>query len=96
MEEINEQIKLLKVDKNTVIEDSENAKIVLETINTYFSKFDELDLLSKRTLVKLLITSAYSDGENLILNLLGTRDTVKNLKFPSGDNSKWNSNVLQE
>lgn len=87
-DELNEQIKHLKTDKNNVIEDSKNANIVLDIINTYFNRFDELDLLSKRTLVKLLITSAYSDGENLILNLLGTRDTVKNLKLPSGDNSK--------
>ena len=47
-----------------------------------------LDLLQKRTLIKLVISSAYSDGENLILNLTGTRESAKMTEFPLGDNCK--------
>lgn len=86
--EMEERIKVINLDKISIIDDSENAKIVLDIMNTYFKKFDELDLLQKRTLIKLLISSAYSDGENLILNLTGTRENAKMTKFPLGDNCK--------
>lgn len=83
-----ERIKVINLDKISIIDDSDNAKIVLDIMNNYFKKFDELDLLQKRTLIKLLISSAYSDGENLILNLTGTRENAKMTKFPLGDNCK--------
>lgn len=84
--EIDEKIKLLDINKSTIIEDSENAKLVLNILDTYCKKFDDLDLLQKRTVIKLLISSAYSDGENLFLNLTGTRESSKLTKFPLGDN----------
>lgn len=87
-QEIENKLKLLNVNQISIISDSENAKIVLNIINTYYNKFNELDLLSKRTLTKLLIASAYSDGENLIFNLIGTRETIKTIDFPAGDNCK--------
>lgn len=85
---LEDRLKELNVDKNTIISDSENAKIVLDVIDKYVGKFDELDLLAKRTIVKLLISSAYSDGEKLILNLVGTRNTLNKIELPTGDNSK--------
>ena len=85
---LEDKLKELNVDKNTIISDSENAKIVLDVIDKYVGKFDELDLLAKRTIVKLLISSAYSDGEKLILNLVGTRNTLNKIELPTGDNSK--------
>jgi len=84
--EIDDKIKLLDINKSTIIEDSENAKLVLNILDTYCKKFDDLDLLQKRTVIKLLISSAYSDGENLFLNLTGTRESSKLTKFPLGDN----------
>ena len=88
--EIDDKIKLLDINKSTIIEDSENAKLVLNILDTYCKKFDDLDLLQKRTVIKLLISSAYSDGENLFLNLTGTRESSKLTKFPLGDNCEWN------
>ena len=82
------QVKKLNIDKTSIIDDTENAKIVLDIIDSYFNRFDELDLLQKRTLIKLVISSAYSDGENLILNLTGTRESAKMTEFPLGDNCK--------
>ena len=84
--EIDDKIKLLDINKSTIIEDSENAKLVLNILDTYCKKFDDLDLLQKRTVIKLLISSAYSDGKNLFLNLTGTRESSKLTKFPLGDN----------
>ena len=84
--EIDDKIKLLDINKSTIIEDSENAKLVLNILDTYCKKFDDLDLLQKRTVIKLLISSASSDGENLFLNLTGTRESSKLTKFPLGDN----------
>lgn len=92
--EMEERIKVINLDKISIIDDSENAKIVLDIMNNYFKKFDELDLLQKRTLIKLLISSAYSDGENLILNLTGTRKNAKMTRFPLGDNCKRDTYVL--
>lgn len=86
--ELEEQVKKLNIDKTSIIDDTENVKIVFDIIDSYFNKFNELDLLQKRTLIKLVISSAYSDGENLILNLTGTRESAKMTEFPLGDNCK--------
>lgn len=86
--ELEKQVKNLNIDKTSIIDDNENTKIVLDITNSYFNIFDELDLLQKRSLIKLVISSAYSDGENLILNLTGTRESAKMIKFPLCDNCK--------
>ena len=86
--ELEERINLLNSKKNTFI-DEDNIKIISDNIlNTYYKKFDELDILEKRSLIKLVISSAYSDGENLILNLTGTSESAKMTEFPLGDNCK--------
>lgn len=82
------RITLLKSNKENILEDSESAKVVLNILDNYFGRFEELDLISKRTLVRLLVSSAYSDGENLVVNLIGTNDTVKEFDFPCGEDSK--------
>ena len=56
-------------DYNTLNSDEE---IVLDILNNYFSNFDKLDLIEKRNLVKLVVESAYSDGDNLTINLVGS------------------------
>lgn len=86
--ELEKQVKILNIDKISIIDDTKNAKIVLDIIDSYFNEFDELDLLQKRTLIKLVVSSAYSDGENLILNLTGTRESDRMTKFPLCDNCK--------
>lgn len=56
------RITLLKSNKENILEDSESAKVVLNILDNYFGRFEELDLISKRTLVRLLVSFAYSDG----------------------------------
>lgn len=65
--------------KNNNLENEE--KIVLDILENHFNNFDKLDLIEKRNLVKLVVESAYSDGDNLTINLVGS-------KLPLGDNLK--------
>ena len=84
--ELTEKTELLETNKNSLIQDSENAKLVLNILDTYCKRFDELDLLQKRTIIKLLFSSAYSDGNNLVLNVAGTRESSRITSLPLGDN----------
>ena len=104
VEDITKEIKILK-EKNSVLEkkikemgnertntidDEESAKIVLNLFNTLQDKFDELDINTKRTLIKLIVPSIYSDGENVTISLLGYRG-VKNSEvelIPRGEDCK--------
>lgn len=90
------------------ISDKETANIALNILDTYFCQFELLDLNTKRTLLKMLISSVTSDGENITINFLGARnvrnseicackidgDTLMIPCFPTGENSKRNSHVL--
>ena len=69
----------LKTKKNNTINNEE--EIVIDILDNYFNNFDKLDLIEKRNLVKLVVESAYSNGDNLTINLIGA-------DFPSGDNCK--------
>jgi hypothetical protein len=57
-------------------------------MGTYFTTFDTLDLPTKRSLLKLLISSVESDGIDLTLNLLGVRNVRDKDVIPLSDNSK--------
>lgn len=102
MSEVAEQIKALK-NKNISIENRINelqvevecevdqkqiAKLALDMINRYMDTFDTLDVITKRTLIKLLISSVESDGENIYINFIGSSSTTMS---PRGDGSRSNS-----
>lgn len=70
--ELQKKINLLNSKEKKMLDEAIIKEIVTNILNNYLQEFDELDILEKRTLIKLLISSAYSDGENLILNLTGT------------------------
>lgn len=91
MSEVAEQIRDLK-NKNTAIEDRINelkievenetdqkqvATLAYDMINRYMKAFNTLDIVSKRTLIKLLISSVESDGENIYINFIGSSSTSK-------------------
>ena len=59
------------------ISDKESADVLLNVLDTYTTSFDNLDLNTKRNMIKLLVSSITSDGEDITINLIGTR-TVKN------------------
>ncbi len=70
------------------ISDKENAEIVLNIIDTYFTTFDSLSLDIRRALLRALIHSIETDGETLTINLVGTEETKKNNFVPLGLDSK--------
>lgn len=75
---------------NQIINDQQTAKIVFEILNTYMNKFDELDIISKRNLIKLFVGSMETDGKNLYMDLIGSRNhtiTTKPQLFDDDDNN---------
>ncbi|MFA5603206.1 MAG: recombinase family protein [Bacilli bacterium] len=101
MDEINSQIKKLKetnkkLEKqikeitkkdHTEITDKEMSDLVLNILDTYFNSFDDFDLKVKRTMIKTILPSVTTDGENLVINFIGAKDIDKT-SFPVEDNYK--------
>jgi DNA repair exonuclease SbcCD ATPase subunit len=87
-EELEKYIFKLQNKEPNMINDQESAQMVLNIMGTYFTTFDELDLPTKRSLLKLLISSVESDGIDLTLNLLGVRNVRDKDVIPLSDNSK--------
>jgi len=78
------------------ISDKETADMVLNIIDTYFSSFDTLDLNTKRNLIRLLVSSITSDGENITINFIGARNLPPDDNFPTGGSSKRDFNDVQK
>lgn len=88
-EEIQKGIsKILSSNNSFNINTKEQAELVLSIIDNYIPKFNELDILQKRTLIKMLISSVETDGENLIINFVGARNTKDNNLVPLCEDSK--------
>ena len=90
LREVNLQIEkqigeLTNYDYNE-IKDSETADFLLNIMDNYFTIFDTLDLNTKRNLIKTLVSSITTDGENITINLIGARPDV--LIFPTGASCK--------
>ena len=85
--ELEKQIKSLTNTNYDEISDKETADLVLNVLDTYFETFDNLDLNTKRNLIKLLVSSITTDGEDITINLIGAR-TVDVKTFPTGANCK--------
>ena len=70
--------------------EKEIAKIVLEITQNYLKKFDELDILGKRNLLKLLINKATGSGDDVEIDLLNTDNTsfLRTGVLPTSENSK--------
>lgn len=85
--ELKNQLKKLNYATDE-IDDKETANILLNVINTYFNTLNDLDLNTKRNMIKLLVSSITSDGENITINFIGARDIKETTIFPNGDNCK--------
>ena len=74
---------------NQIIDDQETAKVVFGILNNYIDKFDELDTISKRNLIKLFVGNIETDGKNLYMDLIGSRNhtiTTKPQLFDDDNN----------
>ena len=85
--ELEKQIKSLTNTNYDEITDKETADLVLNILDTYFTSFDSLDLNTKRNMIKLLVSSITTDGEDITINFLGARN-VKDKIFPTGESRK--------
>lgn len=85
--QIEKQIKALTNNNYNEISDKETADIIINVIDTYLTSFDSLDLNTKRNMIKLLVSSITTDGEDITMNFLGARN-VKGSDFPTGDHCK--------
>lgn len=84
------------VSKNQIT-DKESAKLVLDLIDNYFSTFNNLDLETKRALLKTIISSVETDGETLIINFIGSNnDSLSDESVPLCDYSKRSFDVFQK
>ena len=82
---IEKRINELQVEVSYDVDQKQVASLALDMINKYMSNFDNLDIVSKRTLIKLLVSSVESDGENLYINFVG--DSLAS-KSPRSDVSR--------
>ncbi len=108
--ELQNKVKSLTNTNYEEISDKESADVLLNVLDTYTTSFDNLDLNTKRNMIKLLVSSITSDGEDITINLIGTRtvknedisscactkkqDTLMITNFPTGEHCKRNFNVL--
>lgn len=70
---IENQIKKIETNDKIEIKDNQITKIALKIVNNYMHTFDELDINSKRTLLKLIINSVEINKENIYINLVGSQ-----------------------
>ena len=85
--ELEKQIKSLTNTNYDEISNKETADLLLNILDTYFTSFDTLDLNTKRNMIKLLVSSITTNGEDITINFLGARN-MKNETFPTGANCK--------
>lgn len=81
--ELEKQLKALTNINYDEITDKETADLLINILDTYFTSFDTLDLNTKRNMIKLLVSSITTDGENITINFIGARN-MKDATFPTG------------
>ncbi len=83
--DIEKRLNILKQEVESETDQRKIAELALDMINKYIESFDTLDLIQKRTLIKLLVSSIESDGENVYINYIGSS---LGTKCPRGDGSR--------
>ncbi|MBQ8193123.1 MAG: recombinase family protein [Bacilli bacterium] len=90
--EIATNIKKIKSEKPMqIINDQETAKIVFDILNSYINKFEELDIIGKRNLIKLFVGNMQTDGKNIYMDLIGSRNHTLTTKPQLFDNDNNNT-----
>lgn len=80
--------KLNQLSTTSTFDSKEQAKIVLSTIDNFVPNFDNLDILQKRTLIKMLISSVETNGEDVIINFVGSRNIKDSSLVPLCEDTK--------
>ena len=66
----------LTKEVNREMDQREIASLALDMINKYMNAFDTLDVVDQRIMIKLLVSSVESDGDNVYINYIGSSNTA--------------------
>lgn len=85
-----EKIQMLKAEQPDSYSDQETAKTLIYILDNYMNKFEELDLMSQRNFLKLFIGSCTTDGKDIHMDLIGSRNHTTTTKpvFEDSENSE--------
>ena len=86
--EMEKRIAELTKEVSQETDQREIASLALDMIDKYMSSFDTLDIVDKRIMIKLLVSSVESDGDNVYINYIGSSNTAM---CPRGDGSRSNT-----
>lgn len=75
----------LKASRPDSYTDQETAKTLLYILDNYMNKFENLDLLSQRNFLKLFIGSCTTDGTDIHMDLIGSRNHTTTYQPCFGD-----------
>ena len=88
--EVVAKIQELKAEQPDSYTDQETAKMLVYILDNYMSNFTELDLLSQRNFLKLFIGNCSTDGKDIHIDLIGSRNhtTTYQPVFEGSENSE--------
>ena len=72
--EVVAKLQELKAEQPDSYTDQETAKMLVYILDNYMNNFTELDLLSQRNFLKLFIGSCTTDGKDIHIDLIGSRN----------------------
>lgn len=72
--EVVAKIQELKAEQPDSYTDQETAKMLVYILDNYMSNFSDLDLLSQRNFLKLFIGNCSTDGKDIHIDLIGSRN----------------------
>lgn len=88
--EVVAKIQELKAKQPDSYTDQETAKMLIYILDNYMSNFTDLDLLSQRNFLKLFIGNCSTDGKDIHIDLIGSRNhtTTYQPVFEDSENSE--------
>lgn len=72
--EVVAKLQELKAEQPDSYTDQETAKMLVYILDNYMNNFTELDLLSQRNFLKLFIGNCSTDGKDIHIDLIGSRN----------------------
>lgn len=88
--EVVAKIQELKSEQPDSYTDQETAKMLVYILDNYMSNFTDLDLLSQRNFLKLFIGNCSTDGKDIHIDLIGSRNHTTTYQpiFEDSENSE--------
>lgn len=88
--EVVAKIQELKAEQPDSFSDQETARTLIYILDNYMNKFEQLDLMSQRNFLKLFIGSCTTDGTDIHMDLIGSRNHTTTTKpvFEDSENSE--------